>query len=152
MRDTGESEVRQLKPYTKPLPTLGGLASEYWASACEEHLKIQRCGKCRWWRFPPAECCPHCLSFDSEWTPIVGTGVIWTRIFMHQKYFDGFAEDIPYNVVWVKLDEGPMMTANIVGARHEDILVGAPVQLIYDHVTEYVTIPRFKLLHGEPRG
>lgn len=141
--------MSDLKPYDKPLPSLSGFASPYWESARSERLSIQRCSNCRWWRYPPSECCPKCLSFDYEWSPIAGTGVIWTRIFMHQKYFAGFADDIPYNVIWVKLDEGPMMTANVVDAQHDDIRVGAPVRMIYDHVTEQVTIPRFKLRAGQ---
>ena len=65
------------------------------------------------------------------------------RIFMHQLYYKSFADVAPYNIVWVALDEGPMMTANVVGSLREDIEVGSRVVVEFEAVTEQVTLPRF---------
>jgi len=62
---------------------------------------------------------------------------------MHHLYFRAFADDLPYNIVWVKLDEGPMMTANVTGTKNELINVGDRVQVTFDAVTDDVTLPRF---------
>lgn len=64
---------------------------------------------------------------------------------MHQVYYKEFADDIPYNVVWVELDEGLMMTSSVVGATNEDIKVGARVAVCFDQVADEWTIPHFRL-------
>jgi uncharacterized OB-fold protein len=55
------------------------------------------------------------------------------------------AEEVLYNVAWVELDEGPLMTANIVGAVKAELGVGRRVRVTFDSVTDEVTVPRFCL-------
>jgi uncharacterized OB-fold protein len=65
---------------------------------------------------------------------------------MHQVYFPSFAGDVPYNVVWVKLDEGPMITSSIVDADPSEIEIGARVIVTFDPVTDDISLPRFRLI------
>ena len=37
---------------------------------------------------------------------------------MHKAWFPAFADDIPYNVVQVELEEGPRLTANLIGGMN----------------------------------
>ena len=64
---------------------------------------------------------------------------------MHQAYLKSFADVMPYNVVQVQLDEGPMIFTNIDGAAWDDLAVGAPVEVVFDDVTDEVALPKFRL-------
>jgi uncharacterized OB-fold protein len=58
-----------------------------------------------------------------------------------------FQEDAPYNVSLVRLEEGPQLITNVVNPPAEgEVPVGAPVEVIYDDVTDTVTLPRFRLI------
>lgn len=132
--------------WTKPLPEMTGLHARYWQGAREGKLLLQQCRECGTTWHQGSGFCPNCLAVDFDWTPASGTGSIYARIFMHQVYWPSFADDVPYNLVWVELDDGPMMTADIVDAPREDIEIGCRVEVIFDPVTPEVTIPRFRLV------
>ncbi len=140
------STEKSLAAYTKPLPRPRRVDEPYWEATRGGELRIQHCLDCGEWWFPPSEFCPNCLGHAIEWAKVSGSGTIWSRIFMHQPYFRAFADDLPYNIVWVKLDEGPMMTANVVGTKNELIDVGERVQVTFDAVTDEVTLPRFRIV------
>jgi uncharacterized OB-fold protein len=132
--------------YTKPLPKIRRIDEPYWEGTRSNELRLQNCLDCGQWWFPPAEQCPNCLSQNYAWKPTSGLGTIWGRVFMHQLYYKEFADEIPYNIVWVALDEGPMMTANIVGSPNSEIEVDRRVEVCFDKVSDEITIPRFRLL------
>jgi hypothetical protein len=46
--------------------------------------------------------------------------------------------------VQVELDEGPRLTANVVGIGNEDLKVGMPVEMIFDDAAREITMPRFQ--------
>ena len=133
-------------PYNKPLPKTRAVDEPYWEGTRAGELRLQHCLDCGTWWHPPSEYCPGCLGEHYEWRAAAGTGRIWSRIFMHQVYFAGFKEDVPYNVVWVELDEGPMITASVTGASHDEIEVDRRVAVTFDAVTDELTLPRFRLL------
>ena len=64
---------------------------------------------------------------------------------LHQVYWRALRGEVPYNIVWVELEEGPMMKATVVGAAKEDIEIGRRVEVVFDPVTSGITIPRFRL-------
>ena len=52
---------------------------------------------------------------------------------------------MPYNVVQVRLQEGPMMFANIINATWDTIPIGAAVEVSFEDVTDEITLPKFRL-------
>jgi uncharacterized OB-fold protein len=132
--------------YTKPLPRPRKIDEPYWEAARRNELRVQRCLECGEWWLPPSDFCPNCLAHNFEWAKASGLGTIWTRIFMHQVYYQAFAGDVPYNIVWVRLDEGPMLTANVVGTANASINVGDRVEVTFDRVTDEFTLPRFRVV------
>jgi uncharacterized OB-fold protein len=130
--------------YRKPLPRVTADNRPFWDATKRHELRLQRCGACGRFRYPPAPVCPNCLSEDAEWTRVSGRGMVTTFIVMHKVYFQSFAGDVPYNVVQVELEEGPRLTANLVDIRNEQITVGMPVQVVFDDVTPEITLPRFR--------
>ena len=132
--------------HAKPLPRVTADNRPFWEAARRHELALQRCEDCTRFRYPPAPVCPECLSERFTWTPVSGRGTVTTFVIVHRPYFASFAADLPYNVVQVQLDEGPRLTANLVGVANADLRIGARVEVVFDDVTPDVTIPRFRPL------
>jgi uncharacterized OB-fold protein len=130
--------------YRKPVPRVTPENRPFWDAARRHELRLQRCGDCGHVRYPPAPLCPECLSETTEWTRVSGRGIVSTWVVFHKRYFDAFADEIPYNVVQVELEEGPRLTANLVGVRNEAIAIGMPVDVVFDDVTTEISLPRFR--------
>ena len=54
-----------------------------------------------------------------------------------------FHDDLPYNAAQIELEEGPRLTANLIGVDNDKITVGMAVEVVFDDVSEEVTLPRF---------
>lgn len=130
--------------YNKPLPKLDTLNRPFWAAAKEGKLLLQHCPSCGDVRFPPGPVCPKCLEGDQDWIESSGKGVLESWIDMHRAYWDGFKDDLPYRVCLVRLEEGPVVVSSLVD-KTDNLRMGAPVKVVFDAVTEEVTLPRFTL-------
>ena len=130
--------------YEKPLPRVTADNRPFWEATKRHELRLQRCDDCGRFRYPPAPVCPQCLSESAQWARVSGRGTITTFIVMHKVYFPSFAQDAPYNVVQVELEEGPRLTANLVDVPNDQIRVGMPVEAVFDDVTPEITLPRFR--------
>jgi uncharacterized protein len=131
--------------YNKPLPRVDTLTAPFWAAAREGRLLLQHCPSCGDVRFPPGPVCPKCLAGDQDWVEASGKGVLESWIDMHRAYWDGFKGDLPYRVCLVRLEEGPVVVSNLVD-KTENLRIGAPVRVVFDAVTEDVTLPKFTLV------
>ncbi|MGW7524927.1 Zn-ribbon domain-containing OB-fold protein [Streptomyces sp. NPDC054783] len=79
----------------------------FWEYAARGELRVQACDDCHEPRFPPRPCCPHCQSFASEWRLTSGRGRIWSYVVPHPPLLPDYAEQAPYNVVVVELEDCP---------------------------------------------
>ena len=138
--------------YSKPLPKPDKCDMPYWETLKKHELRMQACLECGEIWFPPNPACPRCLSKDYKWAKLSGKGKVWSWVIFHQLYFESFADDIPYNVIVVKLDEGPIITSNMVECRDEDIECNMPVEVVFDDVTENMTLPRFRPTERAKQG
>jgi uncharacterized protein len=135
--------VEQLE-YLKPLPRSTPETAPFW-EACRRHtLELQQCDACGKFWFPPSNRCQHCLSADWKWMPVSGNGEVFTFTVFHRAYHKGFADELPYAVAVVELDEGPRLVSNVVGCAPEDVKIGMPVSVIFDDVTEDTTLFKFQ--------
>ena len=53
---------------------------------------------------------------------------------------------VPYNIVEVELAEqkGLRLISNLVDCPAESIYIGMPVEVVFDDITDEVTLPKFK--------
>ena len=65
-------------------------------------------------------------------------------VVFHQSYFRSFEGEIPYNVAEVELEEGPRLLTNLVGIGNDAIRTAMPVEIVFDDVTDAVTLAKFK--------
>ena len=128
------------------LPTIGGHAAGYWEAARAHRLALQRCADCGAWRHPPAPVCWRCRSFNYEYAPVSGRGTVFSYTFVHQELMPELAGATPYNVVLVELEEVPdlRLVSNLIDTPDAEIRVGLPVEVVFEDITEEVTLPRFR--------
>lgn len=129
---------------SKPLPRLDDANRPFWDGARAGELRLQRCADCGRFRFPEARHCAGCGSDASAWTAVSGRGTIeaWCRF--HKAYFDGFADEMPYNVVLVRLEEGACLFSNLVDEPPDGITVGTAVVASFEPATPEVTLVKFR--------
>ena len=88
------------------------------------------------------------VSRQLEWRQASGRGSLYTFTIMHQVMNPGFASAVPYNVAQVDLTEGVWMTSNVVGVANDALLIGIPLQAVFEDAGENVRIPKFRPVAG----
>jgi hypothetical protein len=85
--------------------------------------------------------CPRCLSRDFGPEEVSGRGHVETFTVNHQQWIPG---SDAYIIAWVSIDEQPdvRLTTNLVGVEPEDVHVGMPVRVVFEH-NDDVWIPLF---------
>ena len=138
MRLTYEGFVPQITPRDQP----------FWDSLKRHCAELQRCDTCGRFRFIPSERCP-CGSTEYTWTPVNGTGDVYTYTVVHRAPTPAYQALAPYVIAHVTLDEGPRLISTLGGCDPGDVRVGMPVELAYDDVTPELTLYRFLPARGE---
>lgn len=100
----------------------------------EKKLMGSKCKKCGALWLPPRPICIKCHSDELEWVELKGKGklVAFTVIPYGSMLMilDGYGRDNPYCSGIVELDEGPRISAQILGvdiAHPENIKIGTPL-------------------------
>ena len=133
-----------MKEWKKPLPTISGETRPYWEACRRGQLLIQRCDACQAWQFYPRGICSGCWSTDIRWVPSSGRGTVWTFTVTRQNRTPGFAEEVPYVLALVELEEGVKMFSNIVGCDPGEVAIGMPVEATFIRATDQISVPYFK--------
>jgi len=129
---------------SKPIPTKTPELAPFFEGAKRGELIVQKCEGCGRLRFPARSLCSNCWSEDASWTRVSGRGEVFSYNIMHQVYHPGFAAEIPYAVVVVKLEEGIKLTSNLVGIKPHEIRCGMPVEVVFEQLNEEITLPKFR--------
>jgi uncharacterized OB-fold protein len=128
----------------KPVPVPDVDSAPFW-EACRQHrLLLQRCAGCGQTRFPPSGLCPHCRSGEFNWLTASGRGRLYSWIVVrHPVPREIYADDVPYVVALVDLEEGVRMPTNMVCSA-EELVGGMPVEALFDDVSADLTLPKFR--------
>jgi uncharacterized OB-fold protein len=124
-----------------PHPVLDSDNAPFWRGCREHRLLMQRCVRCGTWRFPPRPRCASCLSDVATWEEVSGRGEIVSFTICHPPVLPAYADRVPYNVIVVRLDEGPHLISNLLDAAPE---VGMPVHITFTTVDDELTLPQFR--------
>jgi uncharacterized OB-fold protein len=129
-------------------PGLAPLADQfsetYWSAARDGTLLIQRCLSCGRHQFYPRAHCAGCFAPGPEWTEASGRGRLHTYAVVHRTPNAEFAGGCPYVLAIVELDEGPRMTARIVGST-DGIACDRPVRAVFTPAGAAGVLPNFVL-------
>ncbi len=131
--------------YNKPLPRPTPETQEFWDGLKRHELRIQQCRDCRRHYFYPRPFCPRCHSQNVEWTTVSGRGTLETFVINHRP-MRGFEDETPYVIAVVTLDEGPRMMTNLINVEPdpEHVQTDMAVEIVYDDVTDEVTLAKFQ--------
>lgn len=130
--------------YQKPLPEADKWSAPFFAACKEQKLIAQKCDVTGKFFFPPAPVSPYTRDKNWSWSKLSGKGRIASFVVMHQKYFSGFADELPYPVIEVELEEGVKLISNIVELGDRKLAVGMAVEVVFSAATEDVTLPLFR--------
>lgn len=134
-----------MSEYTKPLPDFRPETKPYWEATKNHDLKLPRSkGGNRFFFYPRALSPYDDMSQDLEWEKVSGRGKVWTFSIHNMGPTKAYKGDPPYVVALVDLDEGVRMMTNIVGCDPGDVTIGMEVEVVFDDVTDDVTLPKFK--------
>jgi uncharacterized OB-fold protein len=136
--------------WKKPLPTVSGETRPFWEACRRGELLVQRCATCNVHQFYPRGICANCWGTDVRWIRSTGRGTVWTFTVTHQNRTPGFAEEVPYVLALVELEEGVRMFTNLVECKPEEVKIGMPVEVTFLRATDQVDVPYFRPA-GPPR-
>ena len=128
----------------KPVPSPTHETRPYWEGCKQHELRIQRCVACGHNQFFPRIYCTNCFSDRVEWVKASGRAMVLSFTIVRRPPSPAFADEVPYVVALVTLDEGPTLMTNIVGCAPEKVEIGMPVEVTFDDWTEEISIPKFQ--------
>jgi len=127
-----------------PLPTPE--TAFWWDSCREQRLLVQLCDDCGAYQFYPRAICSSCSGTSLGWAEAAGTGTVTTFTICRVPVAEAYAEDVPYVVALVKLEEGPTMMSNIVGCDPESVVIGMRVEVVFEPRSAEISVPPFRPL------
>ena len=129
---------------TKNLPRPTPDTQPFW-DACRKHrLLIQHCKSCGHHQFYPRLVCSECLGLELEWVEASGRGVVRSFTILRQAISPAYADDVPYVVALIRLEEGPTMMSNVVDCDAESVHIGMAVEVLFSAYTDEITVPQFR--------
>ena len=87
------------------------------------------CPHCEAKIFPPRDVCPECRGEAKTSYTFSGRGEVYSYTTV-QNAPAGFRDSAPYAVALIKLDEGPLLTAQLTDLGEEPLEVGMPVEMV----------------------
>jgi uncharacterized OB-fold protein len=132
--------------YNKPLPFPSEETERFWEGTKKHELWIPYCNSCKSFYFYPRVFCPKCFSWDVDWRRASGKGTLYTYGIQYRPAGPGFYNDVPYITAIVELEEGVRLMTNLVDVEPDPakIKIDAPVEVVFDDVTDEVTLPKFR--------
>lgn len=131
------------RPERLPLPQPFEEALPFWESLKRQELRLQKCRKCGEMSQPPKAMCASCHSFDMDWALASGRGTIFSYIVTRQPIHPALVGHTPFATVQVQLEEGPIVTSNIIDVPPDEISIGLPVRATFKQVNENVALLYF---------
>ena len=87
-----------------------------------------------------------CFSRNTSWIQASGKGTLHTFAIVHRAPTPAFRDDAPFVVAMVALEEGPRMPTNLIEVEPDpaNIKVGMAVEVVFEDITDEITLPKFK--------
>jgi uncharacterized OB-fold protein len=111
-------------------------SARYWREIPQRYrYEAAKCTKCSKISFPPRLVCSGCRGREFEQTTLAQTGVVETFTVIHVAP-TGFADEAPYAVGVVELDDGVKITGQIADCDLNSLSTGDPVRMEFRRVQE----------------
>lgn len=135
---------------SRPVPVPDSFSDFFWEGAARGQLLVQKCHHCHRFQYPPTVCCESCQSRDLDVVEVSGRGSLYAMTVVHQAFLPDFAEDVPYTIALVDLDDAPgaRLLTNIVEHGGRSLEAGDRLQVVFEERGD-IAVPQFRPLRGE---
>lgn len=120
----------------------------FWDGLKEHQFRLFRCRTCGAHYWPMAYCRQHddILPLETmEWVPTSGRGTVFAWVVVHQVMDPAYADELPYALALVELEEGPLFPTRIIDCDPGQVREGVSVEIAYEDVAETgMTLPLFR--------
>jgi uncharacterized OB-fold protein len=127
-----------------PSPGWRNDTEEYWLAAGKKQLVVQRCSSCGFHRSPPNPACYNCNSMEYAWSPVPGTGMVFS--FTWADYPP--PPEGERNITVVELDgtegEPVRVITWVVDVPRDQLVCGLPVEVTFLPLDEEVAVPAWR--------
>jgi uncharacterized OB-fold protein len=123
------------QPGTKP----------FWDGCKRHQLLLQKCSQCGTHQFYPRVICSSCSADSPEWVEASGTGTVLSWTIVRHPVSEAYADDVPYVIALIKLQEGPTMMSSIIDCNPESVQSGMRVEVSFQDWTDEISMPMFRL-------
>ncbi|MDT4916339.1 MAG: uncharacterized protein QOH89_1039 [Pseudonocardiales bacterium] len=133
-------------PAGKPIPVADQDSAGYWAAVADHRLVVQHCKSCGHRQLYPRLYCTVCHStgVDLELEDVDGSGEVYATTVVRRAPTAAFAADVPYCIALIRLAEGPLIMANVVGCEPDEVVINLPVQVDFGDARGDTVVPRFR--------
>jgi len=136
----------------KPLPIPTKWSQPFWDASRQHKVVLKKCSKCGFIDHPPYLYCTSCQADEHEWVEASGKATLAAyAINMFGVPFP-FWVDLPYVVAMIDLPEGPRMISNIVECDHDKLENGMELEVVFDDVSDEMTLPKWRPVDESKRG
>jgi uncharacterized OB-fold protein len=104
------------------------------------------CEHCNAKLFPPRDICPECGEEAKTLFQFSGKGEVYSYTTVYDAP-EGYADQAPYTLAMVKLDEGPLVTAQLTDLGEQKPAIGMPVEMV-TRLLRSATDERGMLIYG----
>lgn len=132
----------------KPLPRVNSINRPFWEGCNRGELVLQKCddSACKRFVYYPRVCCPYCGGGDLTWKPVSGRGRIVTFTIVHRPQHKSFFDEVPYFVIAVELEEGPLMYSRLAAnPPSPERLLRRSVRVVFNDYMPQQKLPYFEL-------
>ena len=129
------------------------LTQPFWDAAKDDRLVAAKCAHCGTFRMPPSAYCFNCQQRGIEWVELPGTATIYSFTIVRHPLHPDLAPICPYVSGVVELDgtlgAGARMLVNIIDCDVETVKIGDKVEIVFEHVNDEMSTPRFRPVRGD---
>ena len=126
-----------------PIPVPTPVTQPFWDATRDHRLMLQRCDKGHTFYYARTHC-PECLSPETEWVQASGRGKLYSYTVARREQSPEFANDLPYIIAAITLEEGPRMTSLLVEADPGNVQIDGLVEVVWDDVSAELSLPFFR--------
>jgi hypothetical protein len=104
--------------------------ARFWRNNKQRYQLVgEECPHCKEKIFPPRDVCPSCDKEAKVPYVLSGKGEVFSYSTVYQPPA-GFDKYAPYTVAMIKLEEGPMVSAQLTDVDVNDVKVGMSVEMV----------------------
>lgn len=122
------------------------VSEQYWEGARQGRLVLQRCTRCGTVRHYPRLMCAACQSMGTEPLLATGRGTVHSWTISHHPFAPEFADQVPYTLLTVDLDEGVRALGRLIG--NPPLRIGLPVAIEFRPGEDGRPLPWFASMEG----